>query len=412
MSTILRQAYILAAKDTKIFFKDRFAVAFSFLFPFLFVIGFSLALSGQGPDDEVLEFTLAVEDAGGGVSEETRARGVQAIQGLAAENGGGSIITVMEYADALAAVEDGELPGFVAFPANFTQNMVEGKPSTLRVIVTGETPDREAALLGFARSLAVGFSDMQITLHAIANLSGQTPSDLSESVLGATGAQNETSSESDAGGIAFVIEKVGDIEPFNASNFTLPGYLTMFVFFAAALSAEAIARERQSHTLERLMSNGVRREAIVTGKFFGTAFRGLLQILVMWIVGILAFGIDLGASPVAVVLISGLMVLSSAAFGVLLASLVREVRAASMAGVLVSLVLAPLGGCWWPLFITPQWMQSLAKITPHGWANDGFNKLLLFGAEFADVTQTMFVLAAFGVAFLAVAVWRFRLSAM
>ena len=210
--------------------------------------------------------------------------------------------------------------------------------------------------------------------------------------------------------ISFETERVGDVEPRSATDFVLPGYLTMFVFFAAALSAEAIARERRDRTLERLLTNGARREAIILGKFGGSAFRGVLQLAVMWGVGVLAFRIDLGASPGAVILVSVLMALASAAFGVMLASFVSDVRAASMVGVLVSLTLAPLGGCWWPLFITPEWMQSLAKLTPHGWANTGFNKLMLFGAQFGDVTQEMWALAAVGAAFLAVAVWRFRVS--
>ena len=50
MRTIIRQAIILARKDTKVLFKDRLAVAFSFLFPFLFVIGFTLALGRSGPE--------------------------------------------------------------------------------------------------------------------------------------------------------------------------------------------------------------------------------------------------------------------------------------------------------------------------------------------------------------------------
>ena len=184
----------------------------------------------------------------------------------------------------------------------------------------------------------------------------------------------------------------------------------MFVFFAAALSAEAIARERRDHTLERLLSNGTRREAIVIGKLMGTAFLGLLQISVMWMVGIIAFRIDLGASPLAVILISVLMVVTSSSFGVLIASFIQEAKSASMAGVLASLTLAPIGGCWWPLFITPDWMQTLAKITPHGWANTGFNKLMLFGAEFADVAAEMLALLIFAVLFAAVALWRFRTS--
>ena len=77
---------------------------------------------------------------------------------------------------------------------------------------------------------------------------------------------------------------------------------------------------------------------------------------------------------------------------------------------MASLVLAPIGGCWWPLFITPEWMQALAKFTPHGWANAGFNKLMLFGAEFGDVTQEMIALAGFAAVFLAVALWKFRVS--
>ena len=42
----------------------------------------------------------------------------------------------------------------------------------------------------------------------------------------------------------------------------IPGYLMMFVFFTAALSAERIVRERQTHTLERLLTSSVKRESI------------------------------------------------------------------------------------------------------------------------------------------------------
>ena len=136
----------------------------------------------------------------------------------------------------------------------------------------------------------------------------------------------------------------GEIAPFNTSNFVLPGYLTMFVFFTAAMGAEALARERQTHTLERLMANGVRRESLIVGKFLAGALIGMVQVAVMWIVGALAFNVDLGASPVAVIVLSLLMVLASAAFAVLLASFVGNVRTASAAGVLTSLVLAPIGG--------------------------------------------------------------------
>jgi ABC-2 type transport system permease protein len=105
------------------------------------------------------------------------------------------------------------------------------------------------------------------------------------------------------------------------------------------------------------------------------------------------------------------MIIMSSAFGVMLATLVKTERSAVSIGNLTSLILAPLGGCWWPLFITPMWMQSIAKITPHAWATTAFNKLLVFGADFNSVILNMLILAGFAVVFGAIALMRFRTDA-
>jgi ABC-2 type transport system permease protein len=201
------------------------------------------------------------------------------------------------------------------------------------------------------------------------------------------------------------------VEAENPSNFVIPGYLVMFVFFTAAMSAVRLVRERQNNTLERMLSSSVGRGAIVGGTFLSTATKGLIQIVIFWAVGILAFNIDLGTSPAAVIILSMLMVIMSSAFSIMLATLVRTERSADSIGVLASLVMAPLGGCWWPLFILPRWMQALAKITPHGWANTGFNKLMLYGADFGAVVPEMLALVGFAVIFGIIAIWRFRTSA-
>ena len=185
----------------------------------------------------------------------------------------------------------------------------------------------------------------------------------------------------------------------------------MFVFFASAIASVEIIRERRNHTLERLMASSVRKESILGGVYLGAFFRGLVQIAIFWTFGILVFHVNLGIAPWAVMLLSLLMVLMSAAFSLMLATIVKTERGASALAVLCSLVLAPLGGCWWPLFIDPKWMQFLAKFTPHGWANEGFNKLMLFGANGGDVIWQMLALAGFAIAFIIVAIINFRTSA-
>lgn len=391
MNTVARQSLLLAWKDTRIFFRDRAALTFAFLLPFVFVIGFTLALRGAGPENAALHFTITTQ--------ETAGISVQAVETIVVAADGQA--TAMGYEAALAAVDAGEIDGFVSFTPDFTRRLMSGQTATLEVTVGDLAPADEAALRGFAREIAVRFSEARATLNAVIALGA--PQD-------AAAVMEELLSDTSGPVVGIRVEQVGDIEPFNASNFTLPGYLTMFVFFTAAMGAEALARERQTHTLERLMANGARRESLILGKFLAGAIIGVTQVAVMWIVGSLAFNIDLGASPVAVILLSLLMVVASAAFGVLLASFVGNVRTASAAGVLTSLVLAPIGGSWWPLFITPPFMQSLARLTPHGWANGGLNKLMLFGAGFADVLPEMAALAVFAAVFLSIALWRFRLA--
>ncbi len=391
LTAIVFQALAIAAKDMRIFFASRFAVAFAFIFPFLFIIGFTLALRGVGPGDEQLVLIVATEDRG------PIAR--QVVDALADDPEGRFM--EMPRAEAATALKDGEIDGFVALPADFSASVLSGRRASIEVHALADEPDTAAALEGVASSLASLVELNGVVTRAVATLAGEA----------GAGAIDPSEIRRVVGGVAFESERVGDVEPFDPSALTVPGYLVMFVFFAAALSAQSIAIERETHTLERLLSNGVRRETVILGKLLSGAYRGFMQLAVLWIVGVFGFGLDLGASPAAVVGISLLMVAASSAFAVMLASVARTRRAADSAAVLASLVLAPIGGCWWPAFIMPQWMQTMSKATPHGWATQGFNKLLLFGATGGDVAAEMAALAVFAAIFLAVALWRFRTAA-
>ncbi len=205
-------------------------------------------------------------------------------------------------------------------------------------------------------------------------------------------------------------EKVGDFVQENPSNFVVPGYLVMFVFMACDLTARMIVRERTNRTLERLLTTSVKRSSILAGFFTGSALRGLFQAVIFWSVGIFIFHINMGKSPAAVIVLTALMVLLSSAFGVMLATFCRTERSAGAIGSIASLLFAAMGGCWWPSFLYPEWLQNFIKIIPHAWATEGFNKIMLYGANFGDAWSNMLALAVFALAFSAIGIWRFRTS--
>ncbi|MGB3129773.1 MAG: ABC transporter permease [Dehalococcoidia bacterium] len=408
----LSHIWFIMLKDLKLFSRDRMAMVLFIVFPLMFVVLFNLLLADVCSEDERLELHVATQEADGGLSHQIIGA-LETKDDSELEPGDPEIIWDRDYAEARQAVEDGELDGFLVFPEDFTERVVRGDETELEVVADAGATSTRAALYGLGRSIATRIGSTQVATRATVELMiGQGLLDpWDQAAIDEVIEQVAEAMAAAEPFVEFEAQQVGDVEPENAANFVIPGYLVMFVFFAAALGAEVIIRERQNHTLERLLASSVRRESILGGVFAGTAAKGLIQIAVFWAVGILVFNIDLGLSPAAVIILSILMVIMSSAFAIMLAALVRTQRSAGSLAVLVSLVLAPLGGCWWPLFITPTWMQFLAKFTPHGWANTGFNKLMLFGAEFGDVLPEMLALVGFAVVFAIIGIWRFRTSA-
>jgi ABC-2 type transport system permease protein len=402
-------------KDLKIFAADRTALIFAILFPFFFIVLFNFVMTGVGGSDSRLVINLATREPAGTLSYQMlSAMETKDISTL--KPGEPQIVWLKDYDKAKADVENKNLDGFIGFPDNFTQGVMMGYGANLEVVYNPNNTQIIATLDGTAQSISSQIGSSQVVNNAVIGLLTQqdlvspgSVGDLSAAIRAQITGQNNTVQKPSL--ISFITTEIGTVKKVNASNWVIPGYLVMFVFMTAAAAAAQLVRERQNHTLERLLSTSATKTEILGGVFFGTAAKGLVQIAIFWSVGILVFKVDLGYSPLAVMLISVLMILMASAFAVMLSTFVKTERSASSIGTLASLILAPLGGCWWPLYITPQWMQSFAKITPHAWATTAFNKLMIFGGDFNSVVPNMLMLVGFGVLFGVIAVVRFKTEA-
>ena len=313
--------WFIALKDLKIFSKDRLAVFFFIVFPFLFVTLFNFLLGNTGAEDSRLTFHVVTQEAETGFSHHIL-ESLETRDESALKPGEPLIVRHTSYDALRQAVENKDLAGFVAFPENFTEDLFSGNGTELEIVADSQATYTRAALYGFADSISSQLGAQQSAIMATVDImirQGLLSGDpveirqfVEENLIDEATTQQELF-------IRFGIDKVGEVEAEKAANFVVPGYLVMFVFFAAALSAESIVRERKNNTLERLLSTSVHREEILGGIFTGTAMKGLLQILIFWVVGILVFQIDLGRSPFAVIVLSVLMIIMSAAFALMLA---------------------------------------------------------------------------------------------
>jgi ABC-2 type transport system permease protein len=409
----LKKIWFIAFKDLKIFALDRISLFFSIVFPFIFIIMFNYLMGGVGGDSR-LEMHIATQEAKGGISYQIIAMMETKDQSIL-KPGDPVIVWDKDYDADRQAVLDKKLEGFLSFPADFTESLMNGSATKLEVFVDAGATNTRMALVSVANAITSQINANLAVIKASVELlakSGATPAEIQAATQKI---QQEVFAGSAAGteaaNMAFKVENVGNVKAENPANWVIPGYLVMFVFMTAATSAPTIIRERTNNTLERLLSTSVKKESILAGIFSGTAAKGLMQIIIFWVVGLLVFHIDMGLSPLGVVILSILMVIMSAAFSVMLATLAGSIRSATSLSVIFSLLLAPLGGCWWPLFLYPEWLQNFAKISPHAWAVDGFDKLMVFGANFGDAVPSMIALLVFTVIFGGIAIWQFRTSA-
>ena len=161
---------------------------------------------------------------------------------------------------------------------------------------------------------------------------------------------------------------------------TIPGTMVMFTLLVLLTSGSILlVIERNRGLLRRLASTPISRGSIVFGKWIGKMALALIQITFAMLAGTLFFGMDWGDSlpMVFLVLVAWAAFCTSAA--VLMANFARTESQMAGIGVVSSMALAALGGCWWPIEITPAWMQSLANYLPTGWVMNALHGLINFG---------------------------------
>ena len=168
---------------------------------------------------------------------------------------------------------------------------------------------------------------------------------------------------------------------------SVPGFIVMFTL-QVSLTAGCVLliAERRKGVLRRLAASPVSRSSIVSGKLVSRVALGMVQVGVAMIAGSWWFGMHWGGRNLwAVILLLAAYTTLCAALGMLFASLARNESQALALGVITANVLAAIGGCWWPVEVTPPWMQHAALLFPTGWAMNGLHKLISYGAPPASV---------------------------
>jgi ABC-2 type transport system permease protein len=376
----LRQVFALAANDLRLTVRDRASLVWMLLLPLALMWMFG-SMNRGGPPPKT---SLAVEDRDGG----WLARAL--VQDLAGER-----IELTEVRPGTPAAGKELPPRTLVLPLGFTANVLAGRQQTLHLETAGGAR-QEFSLAAQAH-----------VVRAIVRLVGRLAEAGPPAANDPQGLEHQRTMASLAARpplVRVAVSTAGGGHPVPTGFAqSVPGTLTMTVLMMTLIyGAVFLTLEKRQGMLRRQAALPLPKGAVFLGKLLGRLLLAAVQAVLLLLAGRFVFGVSLGSGPGAIgglALLLGAYLLAVAALSTFLGAILSTPEQASAVGWILSMVLAGLGGCWWPSEVMPRWLWRAAHVLPTPWAMDGFHALLSFGHGAEAVLLPATVLVGFAALF-------------
>ncbi len=298
----------------------------------------------------------------------------------------------------LSDVERGILQMGVLIPADYDDALLSGQTASVEYV--GRI---DQSSFQYRASVDAVAADQSAIFEAARVVADQGLTDFASAVSAA----QLTASGPGGSNVAVTTEGealFGDIGQFDLGA---PSNLILFVFLTSLAGSAALIQTRRLGVSRRMVSTPTSIGQILIGETGGRFAIAMIQGLFIMVGAAVAFDVKWGNLLGAALLLI-LIALVGAGGGMLMGALFDNDEQAGSMGVFIGLGMAALGGCMVPLEIFPDTMQTIAHVTPHAWALDGFAELVRRGGDITSISTEIAVLAAFAAGLLALGTWRLR----
>lgn len=290
--------------------------------------------------------------------------------------------SVTSYEEGRALLASGRATALVVFPRDFERMALRGDPE-LQVLLDGAEPLTAARVGGYIAAVARNFDPLG---RAVAVRTDQG------------GAHAALARRTRAGPIElqgrFWFNPTLDDSAFFLA--ALAGMLLTNLCFSA--SSLGLVGERESGTYEATLSLPTSSLEIVLGKLVPYVVMSYLVFGLATLGAGLLFGVWPQGSVFALLVLTLPFVLASLSVGVLISALVHTSAQAIFLTVFIILPSFVLSGVMFPYQLMPDGVRHVGAILPLRWYQIGLRRLVLRGADLADVWLPLLALSLlFGV---------------
>lgn len=402
----MRKIFTIAWNDIRVEFSERVTWVFFLLLPLIFtlIIGQGLQHSNGSPDEgSDQRYILLVVDADHSSLSNELINTIESSPVIRP--------LVKPAAEAQLSFQKGQAAALMTIPSGFEATLLAGQ----RVDLSLKKLPNDTRTLAIDQALGVALSQVDSAVQA-----AQISATQAEQIDHFQSAAQRVSYFNDGLTLAQqLLQKPpartelkqsprATVQIANGFEQSSPGQLVTWTLITLLGASEVFVNERLKGTLLRLLATPTRKSTILLGKITARLGMGLFQMTLLIGFAILVLKVNWGRSLGALALIAIAFALASVALGTLMGALVRTRSQASGLTTMFAMLLAALGGAWWPLEITPPAYQAIVKVLPTTWAMIGFDDVILRGLGVIAILPVVGVLLVFAAIFFSLGIWRLR----
>ena len=384
----MKKLFLIGLKDLKLVFRDRAALIFMLLAPFLLTIGMGFATgrfnggSSGLSDIPVIIINLDNDRLGNALAD------VFSSEDLA------DLMEPTAASDPDAArrlIDDDQAAAAVIIPAGFTSsiipsdgtifdpNDVQPEPINIEVYANPSRPTSSGIIKAIVDEFVSRVEEGRTSgMTSIVQL-------MSSGLLNPQNATSETRNlfqnvdESQTSAITLKKNTEGaEAIEFDILAYMAPGMALLFLMYTVSYGGRSILAERSQGTLPRLLVSPTSNTQVLGGKVLGIFFTGVAQVGILILASSIFFGVKWGdALGLASLILAA--VFGATGWGMLLTALARTPAQIGSIGSAMMLIFGILGGSFINIDQMPPLVKTLSKITPNAWGLDGFTTLALGG---------------------------------
>ncbi|GAA4165373.1 ABC transporter permease [Chryseobacterium ginsenosidimutans] len=191
-----------------------------------------------------------------------------------------------------------------------------------------------------------------------------------------------------------------DVMP-NSVQHNVPAWALFAIFFIVVPLSINLVKEKSQGTSVRARISPTPYFIHILGKTFTYLIICIIQFLLMVAVGVYLFPymdlpqFDVTGKMFQLIVVTLFSGLAAIGFGVLLGTIADTQEQSAPFGATSVVVLAAVGGIWVPVFLMPEFMQTIAKFSPMNWGLNAYYDIILRNSGISGIAKELTFLFLF-----------------